>query len=895
MESIGPYRILAKIGQGGMGEVYRARDTRLDRDVAVKVLPDAVATDPDRIMRFEREAKALAALNHPNIAHIYGVEQAGAVRALVMELVEGDTLDETITRGPIPLDLALPIARQVAEALEAAHDAAIVHRDLKPANIKVRDDGTVKVLDFGLAKALGPAPASDPHALVHSPTFTSPRMTELGVILGTARYMAPEQARGRAVDRRADIWAFGCVLFEMLAGRACFDGETATDVLAAIVTRDPDWDALPPDVPPHVRTLLARCLTRDPRQRLRDIGEARVLLSTTTGSASASGVTLAPLATATTPATTSTTTTTRRPAGLRAAIGLLLLATGALAGAGLAWWLARGDDTSATGSAGAFTLRRLTELPGAEWQPHISPDGRQVIFASAATGNYDIYLLRVGGARAINLTADSPAHDQQAVFSPDGERILFRSERDGGGIFLMGATGESVRRVTSAGFDPAWSPDGRSLVYSTEAVFDPYARRAQAALFTVDIESGRTTQLTETDAVQPAWSPDGSRIAYWANAGGQRDIWTVDAGGGTPVAVTADAATDWSPEWSPDGRWLYFSSDRGGSMNIWRVPIDQRTGVASGPPQAVTNSLSGVGYARFARDGRRLAVAAYTMNRELALVPFDPVAGTPPGESAFVRSPSLGWCSPSPDADWLACTSRGAQEDIVLMRPNGSEIVRLTEDPAKDRNPRWSPDGSRIGFMSSRSGEWELWSMRRDGADLRQVTALGADVYEAIWSPDGRRALTTSTTRAPFGTWLFDDGAIATPENATFVPNPPDVRFSADAWSPDGRFVAGSVLDAGGVPQRPAVWDTATNDVRAIDVPSPASTFDFVVAGWLPDSRRFVAASGEGLVVIDARAGTWTPVRVPRGATRFRLTADGRRLMMEREVLDADVWLLEAH
>src|SRR5688500_14192341 len=279
---VGSHEITAKLGEGGMGEVYRATDTRLRREVAIKVLPEAFTADRDRLARFEREAQTLAALNHPNIAAIYGLEETNGRQALVMELVEGEELSALIARGPLPLDEALAIARQIAEALEAAHEQGIVHRDLKPGNVKVRADGTVKVLDFGLAKALEPAGfASAPADLVasptlqHSPTLTAAHGTELGVILGTAGYMAPEQAKGKAVDRRADIWAFGVVLFEMLTGRRLFAGETVSDTLAAVLRQDVDWTLLPAELSEGYRRLLARCLERDPKRRLRDIGEAR--------------------------------------------------------------------------------------------------------------------------------------------------------------------------------------------------------------------------------------------------------------------------------------------------------------------------------------------------------------------------------------------------------------------------------------------------------------------------------------------------------------------------------------------------------------------------------------------------------------------------------------------
>ncbi|OFW20355.1 MAG: hypothetical protein A3H97_20675 [Acidobacteria bacterium RIFCSPLOWO2_02_FULL_65_29] len=286
---LGTYEIVAAIGAGGMGEVYRARDTRLNRDVAIKVLPDSFATDPEPLARFEREAQVLASLNHPNIAHIHGLEESGGLRALVMELVEGEDLSRRIARGAVPIDEALPIAKQIAEALEAAHEHGIVHRDLKPANVKVTPDGTVKVLDFGLAKALGEEGGGASFTpLSHSPTMTNPGgMTGAGVILGTAAYMSPEQAKGKPVDKRADIWAFGCVLYEMLAGRRAFDGENVTDIIVAVVSKEPDLAALPPGTPASIHRLLRRALSKDRKGRLPDIGVARLEIADSMGESSA--------------------------------------------------------------------------------------------------------------------------------------------------------------------------------------------------------------------------------------------------------------------------------------------------------------------------------------------------------------------------------------------------------------------------------------------------------------------------------------------------------------------------------------------------------------------------------------------------------------------------------
>jgi hypothetical protein len=399
---LGVYEVTALVGEGGMGQVYRARDTKLNRDVALKILPDAFASDPDRLARFTREAQTLAALNHPNIAHIHGLEETGGIRALVMELVEGEDLAQRLGRGPIPVGEALPIAKQIAEALEAAHEHGIIHRDLKPANIKLRADDIVKVLDFGLAKALEPGSGigdgGSPN-LANSPTITSPAMTMRGMILGTAAYMAPEQAKGKPVDRRADIWAFGCVLYEMLAGHRAFEGDDISTTLAAVLLKDPEWSALPASTSLALRRLLTRCLTKDPKARLRDIGEARIRIDELLeGAPDETGA----------PAITPARSGWRRGVPWAAA-GALALGS-MLIGAFVAWRsagevtslavpvtfaIAPPENTSFGGPPGGGT--------GTATQVAVSPDGRNIAFVAGTQAAYQIYLRPVASlaARAI--------------------------------------------------------------------------------------------------------------------------------------------------------------------------------------------------------------------------------------------------------------------------------------------------------------------------------------------------------------------------------------------------------------------------------------------------------------------------------------------------------------
>mgnify|MGYP000278569175 CR=1 FL=1 len=451
---LGPYEVVAKIGAGGMGEVYRATDTKLNRDAALKILPDSFTADPDRRARFTREAQVLASLNHPNIAGIYGFEDASGTPVLAMEFVEGEDLSTIIARGAIPLADVLQFARQIAEALETAHEQGIVHRDLKPQNIKVKADGTVKVLDFGLAKALDPVPGGrDFSPADQSPTITTPAMTMRGMIIGTAAYMSPEQARGKTVDRRADIWAFGVVLYEMVTGRRAFEGEEISDVLAAVLRQDVDWTALPATTPPRLRRLLERCLDRDHRQRLRDIGEARVeIAKIASGAPDVSGIN-----------TASALTMAPVPLWRRAtpvALGLALAAAAAIA----AWTLKPSAPPSTAVTRFPFTLpagQQFTNM--GRLVVAIAPDGSQLVYVA----NNRLYLKPMSEMSSIAIQGTEIAPGvMNPVFSPDSRSIAFYSNADKTlkRIAVSGGAAVTIGAIDAAPFGVSWGTDDELLI-----------------------------------------------------------------------------------------------------------------------------------------------------------------------------------------------------------------------------------------------------------------------------------------------------------------------------------------------------------------------------------------------------------------------------------------------
>ena len=860
-----------------MGEVYRARHTALDRFVAIKVLPAALAADPDARTRFEREARAVAALSHPNILAIHDFAVDGAVPYVVMELLEGATLRERLAGGPLPLKKAAQLARDVALGLAAAHEAGFVHRDIKPENIFITTAGYVKILDFGLARPVE-MPASDE---ANSPTIL--RRTDPGAIMGTVGYMSPEQVKGVAADHRSDVFSLGCVLFEMAAGRKPFERPTAAETMTAVLREDPsEVTRTDGAVPASLDQIIRHCLEKEPSERFQSARDLAFALQAFSSGSTASGPQI--------PAASDRSRGRRTLVTIGAAV--VLLAAG-IAG-GRSW---RGDAPVAVTQP--VTFQQISDVPGLSTEPSLSPDGKTVVFAHSGGGDNNLYLLRVGSRTPTLLTPNVKEASSQPAFSPDGERIAFRSERDGGGIFVMSATGESVKRVTDFGYYPSWSPDSTEIVVGRGRFYSPMDRGSiRVGLTVVNVATGKSRiALKDVDAMQPVWSPHGQRIAFWGLRGdtGQRDIWTAAADGSDlergSVDVTNDAAVDWSPAWSPDGSYLYFSSRRGGTMNLWRIAIDETTGRTSGSPEPVTTPSAWSGYFSFSRDGSRMAFASLNWRSTLFKAPFDPVRETltgPPAQmlkgSHAIRDHAL-----SPDQQWVAMMETGEIESIVVARTDGSEYRRLTDDAFRNRAPAWSPDGHRLAFYSDRSGKYDVWAMRPDGSNLERLTESTMQPNFPTWSPDGKR-LSFWTVQKPW--WQIVD--VSHPPVSLPTESLPQIdagtSFWPMSWSPDGARLAGLATRADGTNVGAAVYELATQRFTVF----AASALMWASSVWMPDSERFLMRDDRGISIVNMRT-KMTRLLVPVGGYAVGhsvgVTNDGRWITYTETGTEGEIWL----
>jgi Tol biopolymer transport system component len=869
---LGPYEILSAIGAGGMGEVYRARDPRLGREVAIKVLPSSFSADADRLRRFEQEAKAAGVLNHPNVTAVYDIGQHEGAPYVVQELLEGETLRSVLAGGRLSPRRAIDYSVQIAHGLAAAHEKGIVHRDLKPDNLFVTNDGRIKILDFGLAKLTQMDEGSAPQTSL--PTASAG--TEPGVVMGTLGYMSPEQVRGRPADARSDLFAFGAILYEMLSGNRAFSGDSAADTMSSILKEDPpDLSITNQSISPALERIVRHCLEKNPERRLHSAHDLAFELEALSTASSGGIVRPAPAG---------------RVSKRQVALAAAALAVPVLLGIGfLAGRRARG----ASGPA-PRTFLQVTDLPGTEAFPSLSPNGDQLAFTHATSPfNADIYVQRVGGQNPLNLTKDSPKPDYQPAFSPDGSSIAFRSERDGGGIYLMGSTGESVRRLTDFGFNPAWMPGGKQLVVGTESAFAPYGRaNASSELWVIDTATGAKRKIFAGDAVQPSVSPHGTRIAYWGLPRGssQRDVWTIPAGGlpagEKPVPVTQDAAIDWNPFWSADGKSLYFGSNREGTMNLWRVSIDERSGKPLGPPEPLSLPAREILQSSISADGRHIAFRVVEDDFSIERVTFDPAAEkvvSDPVSLARATSPFLG-SAISPDGKTLVYGSFGAREDLFLGGVDGTGHRKLTDDASRDRNPTFSTDGRKIFFQSDRSGRWEIWSIAPDGSGLAQVTkTTGETPAYPVCSPDGKRLAFIYGVQTRFLELGARDYRLSDP-----LPAPPQgFEFQASSWSPDGSRLAGTLTPAGEGPDAGvAVFSFGTRLYERLTTTGGGPMY-------LPDGRRLLFEDRDGIRLIEEstkRSSLIAQASVQRPFNLGTLSPDGRSFFTLRRTSQSDIW-----
>ncbi len=787
---LGPYEILAPIGAGGMGEVYRARDAKLGRDVALKVLPEAFARDTERMARFQREAKVLASLNHPNIASIYGLEDSGATHALVMELVEGPTLAERVKQGPMPVDEALRIAKQIAEAVEYAHERRIVHRDLKPANVKVTNDDAVKVLDFGLAKAVeGDAASID---ISTSPTITRLATME-GVLLGTAAYMSPEQAKGKAVDQRADIWAFGCVLYQMLTGQMAFRGESATDTLAAVIKEEPDWSQLPAATPLRVRVLLQRCLQKDPKQRLQAIGEARISLDEVLSGAPDAGLAGAPPVTI--------------PHWRRALPWALGGVATVAALVPLLMLIAIVNGPSPV--SGPLVWKQITFSTDHKEGP-ILTDGTRLYFQSQ-DGPVE---MSVNGGPTAPLRASVSGMGMMDI-SPDGSKILalkrdLNDETGRGSLWSVPVLGGYPRMLgnqTARG--AAWSADGRMMVY--------------AELNSVYVGDGDGANVRKVwdasgEVFTPYFSPDSRLIAVSVAGLKGVKIWELKSDGRSPHRLDLDWPEDADQsdgQWTPDGKHFIFLSHGGGQTNIYEV--------IRPPWFAFWKKSSAVRLT----EGQINVLAATPPRDSAGLFTVGEIAqgamqAWDPAQKRFVAF--LGGLAAtefviSPDKKWMVYVDY-PQQHIWRSRLDGSERFQLTDSYSV--MPQWSPDSKKIAYS-----DWnEIYLISADGGIPESLIPNPNQEVLPAWSPNGKSIAFSDYPRPGqfIGIKVLD---LATRKISIM---PGSQGIIGPAWSPDGKYM----VAAGYNPPRVVLYSAPSGTGKVLRVSdhstSPRSAPTAVVA-----------------------------------------------------------------
>jgi serine/threonine protein kinase/Tol biopolymer transport system component len=864
---VGSYEVLAPIGRGGMGEVYRARDSRLHRDVALKALPDAFSEDPERLLRFEREARLLAALNHPNIAAIYGLEDQTGARLLVMELVEGPTLAEKLASGPLPIEEALSVGAGIASGLEAAHEAGIIHRDLKPSNVKVRPDGTVKVLDLGLARVAEASGIAVDSSL--SPTITTPA-THGGVVLGTAAYMSPEQARGKSLDKRTDIFSFGAVLYESLTGRQAFSGETVSDTLSAILRAEPDWSALPAQTPFRIRELLRRCLQKDPKQRLHDIADARIEIEETRTSPEVTPAILG-----------------RRPWRARLAWGAggALLATAMTA----ALLLIR----SASPKLDPTVVRAVLPISPAEgfalYRPAVavSPDGGTVVFTGIHQGAPALFRRALDGRSTELIRGTERGHSP--FFSPDGQWIGFFTRAELKKVPLSGGTPVSLSNVPPIPAGASWGDDGRIIL----------VRKINGPLDVVPEAGGDVTKLTELDSTTgehaqlfPQVLPGGGGILFTLRKG--RDFSDTAA---SSIAVL-DPATGKRSVVLEGASFARYGGGRlvfvRGTSVFW-VPFEPARLSVTGPPAALSENVVvdaelGFGHYDVSAGGHIVFLdgpPSTTPDRSVLCLDRagkEKPLPVPPGEYFSARF--------SPDGGRISLTrSEGLRVMITIFDRARNIMTTLTPEPGSHFTAVWSPDGRRVAFSRFVDKMPTLTVKNADGSgEVELLTEETGDAeFANSWSPDGKIILYTvayTADRGPKRQLLSTDLWLVSPGDRRsarpFFES--SFRETGGTFSPDGRWVA-YVSDESGVPE-----------VYVRPFPGPGAAVKVsngfgIEPLWSRDGRELYYRSGdnaEKFLTVEFRGSPTLTISAPRLLFSSPLVVGGREDMSREYDVSAD-------
>ena len=869
--TISHYKVLEKIGEGGMGEVYRATDTKLNRDVALKILPEQFASDSQRMGRFQREAEVLASLDHPNIGQIYGIEEAGQTKALVLQLIEGPTLAERIAQGPIPVEDALKIALQMAEGLEAAHEKGVIHRDLKPANIKITPEGQVKILDFGLAKALeGETPPDT--KLSQSPTLTA-AATQAGVILGTAAYMSPEQARGEATDKKADVWAFGCVMFEMLTRRATFGGKTVSDVLAGVLRIDPEWKNLPPNLHPRIRLLLERSLEKESKDRYQGIADARVDIQTAL--ADPSGVLVQPTGDVAQAAPQS------KLPWVAAAVVLTAVT------AGVAVWILAPQPTR---PVARFVVGTSATEPFSSQLPirglAISPDGTSIVYRSSAGGGIHVYLRQMdqlGGTRLFSAQNNIG----NPFFSPDGAWVVFSTNDDATWkkVSILGGPPVTLFPNEGAPRGASWGPDD-TILFAHNVTGKGLARGPAAG--------GDLEVLTTPDAEQ------GEINHWWPEIlpGGEAVLFTIVKGQGTEnmeIAVLDLATREQkvlirggsNPLYAVTGHIIYgvegtlravpFDLDR---LEVTGEPVPVLEGVMTAGSGAAEFSLSADGSLVYVPGGNFQGMTLAWVNRQGQATPLTE------------DSHPYGHVRLSPNGNWATTDIASATGfDIWIYDVERKTNTRLTFEGSNNRHPIWTPDGNRVTFDSDRSGDRDLYWKPADGSDEAELllTKEGAQVATS-WSPDGQ--ILAFEEQKPTGDW--DISLLPLEGDRTPVPFL-DTPFTerGPMFSPDGKWIAYVSNESG------------RNEVYVQPYPGPGgkrqiSTDGGVEPVWSANGRELFYREGTQMVAVAVGTQPTFTAGTPQvlfagaeypldtsGHPGYDVSADGQHFLMKSVPQDA--------